>query len=469
MANTKIRCAIFGISHETNTFSTLKTQLHDFRVSRGDEIKLGEFWESYGDVQWIPILLAGASPHGLVSKDAYLAMKNELIGRLKDCLPVDGVYMRLHGAMEIEDIGDGESDLTRSVREVVGCNIPIVASLDLHGNIAPDFAESTNVLTALRTAPHTDGSPTERRAVKHLVRCLREGIRPVNVLVKIPVLLPGEFAVTEIEPARSLYAKLQEIESQPGILDASILIGCAWTDSLYTTVSVIVVAEKDAEKAREYAISLSREIWSRRAEFGPDVQAVPVEEAIRLAVESKEHPFFISDSGDNVTAGGAGDIPIILEGLLKAGAKDAVIAGFADADAVKSCIQAGVGSKITLSLGGKLDKINGYPMEVTGTVEYINATSLAVLQVEGVKVILAADRRAFTSPGSFEAAKIDPEMQRIIVVKQGYLFAGLRPIAQESVMALSPGFTTLLLEQLPYKNVVRPIFPLDKDFEWEVG
>lgn len=465
----KIRCAICGISHETNTFSTLKTQLHDFRISRGDQIKLGEYWQSYEDIQWIPTLLAGAGPHGLVSKDAYLTLKEELIHRLRDSLPVDGVYMRLHGAMEVEEIGDGETDLTKSVRELVGSDIPIVASLDLHGNISPAFAESTNVLTALRTAPHTDGSPTERRAINHLVRCIREGIRPFNILVKIPLLLPGEFAVTEIEPARSLYAKLQEIESQPGILDASILIGCAWTDSPYTSVSIIVVAEVEQASsllnAQKYANSLSRDIWERRAEFGPDTKAVTVEEAVKLAIGSNEHPFFISDSGDNVTAGGAGDIPIILENLLKAGAKDAVIAGLSDQDAVKSCIQSGVGSVITLNIGGKLDKINGYPLEVTGTVEFINSPSLAVLQVKDIRVILTSDRRAFTGPGSFEAAKIKPEKHKIIVVKLGYLFAGLRPIAKRSVMALSPGFTTLLLDQLPYRHIIRPIFPLDKDFD----
>jgi len=464
----KMRCATCGIRHETNTFSTLRTELEDFRVTRGEEVKLGEFWNSFEDIEWVPTLLAGASPHGLVSKDAYLKLKQELVGRIRDAMPVDGVYMSLHGAMEVEEIGDGESDLVNSVREVVGLDVPIVASLDLHGNIAPAFAESTNVLTALRTAPHVDGSETEIRAVNHLVRCVRDGIRPVNVLIKIPLLLPGEYAVTEIEPARSLYAKLHEIESEEGILDASILIGCAWTDSPYTSVSVIVVAEEDTREAREYAVSLARDIWTRRREFGPDAETVPVEEAVRKAMEAKEHPVFISDSGDNVTAGGAGDIPLLLEKLLEAGATDTVIAGLADPDAVKLCIQAGVGSEITLSIGGKLDKVNGYPLEVTGVVEHINLPSLAVLKVEGVKVILASDRRAFTTLHSFEQAKVNPLDQKIIVVKVGYLFSELRDIAQKAIMSLSPGFTNLQLEQLPYKRIMCPIFPLDGDFEWNI-
>jgi len=462
----KIRCAICGIRHETNNFSSLRTELENFRVLRGKEIQLGESWSSFEDVEWVPTLLAGASPHGLVSKEAYLKLKEELINRLHDELSYDGIYMNLHGAMEVEEIGDGESDLVKGVREVVGSDVPIVASLDLHGNISPAFAESTNVLTALRTAPHVDGSQTERRALEHLMRCVKDGIRPANVLIKVPLLLPGEYAVTEVEPARSLYAKLPEIESKEGILDASILIGCAWTDSPYTSVSVIVVAEEDIQKAHEQATSLARDIWERREEFGPDVETIPVEEAIRKAMSAKARPFFISDSGDNVTAGGAGDIPIILEKLLDAGANDAVIAGLSAPDAVTICIQSGVGSKVTLNVGGQLDKVNGYPLEVTGIVEYLNPPSLAVLKVGGVKVILTTDRQAFTTLHSFEQAKINPLEQKIIVVKLGYLFAGLRNTAKGAVMALSPGFTSLLLEQLPYKHITRPIFPLDGDFEW---
>jgi microcystin degradation protein MlrC len=464
----KAKCAICGIRHETNTFSTLRTRLEDFHVLRGEEIITNEFWASFEEIEWAPTLLAGASPHGLVSKEAYLKLKEELMNRLCDVLPVDGVYMNLHGAMEIEEIGDGESDLVSSVREIVGSSVPMVASLDLHGNIAPAFAESTNVLTALRTAPHTDGAETGTRAIGHLVRCVKDGKLPVNVLVKVPLLLPGEFAVTEIEPARSLYARLREIESEEGILDASILIGCAWTDSPYTTVSVIVAAEEESQKARECAGSLAREIWMRREEFGPDAETASVEESITKAMKSRVRPVFISDSGDNVTAGGAGDIPLFLDGLLKAGASDALVAGLADPDAVKLCIQAGTGSQVTLTIGGKLDQINGYPLEVTGVVEHVNPPSLAVLKVEGVKVILASDRRAFTSPQSFQQAAVNPEDYQIVVVKLGYLFAGLRGIAKDSIMGLSPGFTGLLVEELPFKRVMRPIFPLDRDFEWKV-
>ncbi|HID55469.1 TPA: M81 family peptidase [Candidatus Poribacteria bacterium] len=465
----KMRCAICGIRHETNTFSTLRTELENFRIQRGEEILQDGFFKSFKEVEWVPTLLASASPHGLVSREAYLKLKEELLERLSDKLPVDGIYMPLHGAMEVEEIGDGESDLVGSVRRIVGEDVPIVASLDLHGNIAPAFSQAANLLTAYRTTPHVDGVQTRIRAVKHLIRCVKEGIRPINLLVKIPLLLPGEYAITDVEPSRSLYARLQEVELEDGIMDASILIGCAWTDSPHASVSVIVVAEGEGEvqKARELAFGLAREIWSRRREFGPEVETLPVEEAIKEAMKAEKRPVVISDSGDNVTAGGAGDIPILLEKLLELGASEAVVAGITDPDAVARCVQAGEGSEITLKIGGKLDRINGYPIEVKGVVENLDPPSLALLKVNGVRIMLIPDRRPIVTRDDFDRAGVNPLEQQIITVKLGLLFSEIREIARRSIMALSPGFTDLRLDRLPYRYITRPVFPLNGDFEWD--
>jgi microcystin degradation protein MlrC len=224
-----VRFAVGGISHETNTFSTLRTKITDFNIRRGDGILEGKFWGSFGGVEWVPTLLAEAFPHGLVEKYAYLRLREEMLDRLSSSLPLDGVFLDLHGAMEVEEVGCGEEDLAKSVREVVGDDVPIVASLDLHGNISHGLVNKINVLTALRTAPHTDGERTRERAARHLVRCVKEGIKPSSALVKLPLILPGEFAVTDVEPANSLYAKLYELEGENGIIDASIFVGCAWT------------------------------------------------------------------------------------------------------------------------------------------------------------------------------------------------------------------------------------------------
>lgn len=468
-----MRIAVGGIGHETNTFSTLRTGLNDFFIRRGEEIVQGEFWDRYRQqgIEFAGTLTAGAPPHGLVRRDVYLELKAELLERLERALPVDGVYLSLHGAMEVEELGDGESDLAGAIRERVGARVPIVASLDLHGNLAPAFVAAADLLTALRTAPHRDGEATRRRALDHLVRCIREDLRPVSSMIKLPLILPGEWAVTEVEPARSLYATLPEIEAVPGILDASLMIGCAWTDSLYTSVSVLVFAAHDRELAHRHAARLARAVWEQREAFGPDVETATPEEAVARALVAPESTVFISDSGDNVTAGGAGDLPLFAQHLLAARASDAVVAGIADAEAVARCAAAGLNSRITLAIGGKLDSIHAQPLEVSGTVRHLDppaAPVLAVLQVQGVTIVLAADRRAFTSFADFRRAGIDPLRHKIVVVKLGYLFPELRDRAPRAILALGPGFTDLRLDQLPYRRIARPIFPLDQEMEWQI-
>jgi len=462
-----MRCVIGGISHETNTFSTLRTKIDDFRIRRGDQILDNKFWGTFNEVDWVPTLLAEAFPHGLVEKGAYLGLRDELLDRLRSSLPIDGVLLDLHGAMEVEGIGCGEEDLSKSIREVVGTEVPIVASLDLHGNISRELASSINVLTALRTAPHTDGAQTKERAVRHLLRCVKEGIRPSSHLIKLPLILPGEFAVTGIEPAKSLYGRLATLEHEEGILDASIMIGCAWTDTIRTSVSIIVCVEDEKYSSRGHkcAADLAREIWDRRWEFAPEVDTLGIGEAIEGAMKAKERPVFISDSGDNVTAGGAGDMPIMLERLLKSGVTESVVAGIIDPEAVSICARAKRGSRVHLQIGGKLDKVNGCPLKVTGIVKHCDS-EIAVIGVDGVEVILLSGRWQFMDAMGCHEVGINPLDRKIIVVKLGYLFPEIRGIARRSIMALSPGFTSLDIGKLPYKHIMRPIFPLDKDFEF---
>jgi microcystin degradation protein MlrC len=276
---------------------------------------------------------------------------------------------------------------------------------------------------------------------------------------------------------------LEEIDAVEGILTSSLLIGCAWTDSPYTSTSVIVTAEKDKSLAQKCAAHLAKAVWEHREEFKPDVETVSVDEAISKALSAPESTVFISDSGDNITAGGAGDIPLFVEKLLKAGAPDAVVAGIADAKAVARCAEAGEGAALTVEIGGKLDKINGSPLNVTGKVIHLPSSggagvgtphpsegkqpSLAVLRVEGVDIVLTSERQAFTTLESFRRAGIDALKRKIVVVKLGYLFPELRDNALRAIMALSPGFTDLRMEILPFQRVRHPIFPLDKDFTWQ--
>jgi microcystin degradation protein MlrC len=455
-----MRIAVAGIGHETNTFSSLRTTLADFWVRRGDECVPQELRQTFGSkVEFAPCLTANATPNGLVALDAYTALKQELLEMLEKQLPADGIYLSLHGAMEVEGIGDGETDLLKAIRALVGPQMPIAASLDLHGNLSPEFVGSVNILTALRTAPHVDGSETRLRAMGHLVRAIAEQRTLTTAMVKLPLLLPGENAVTAVEPSRSLYGHIAEIENHDGIWDASLMIGCAWTDSPYTSVSTLVVGE-DVVKAEALASSYAELVWSKRREFRPEVETIPVEQAIASAVASREGPVFISDSGDNVTAGGAGDVTFVLKMLIEQDLQDVLYAGITDPEAVSACASATLLDSVRLSLGGKLDTVSAEPLKVKAQVLRVEK-GMATVQVGGVTILIIDGRRPFHTLESFRPSGIDPLTKKIVVVKQGYLAPELRDACSSTFMALSPGFTDLRIESLPYRAVRRPIYPLD--------
>ncbi len=467
----RMRIAIGGIRHETNTFSPLRTGLAEFCVRRGREMLSDLPWAEGidPDIELVPALTAEAMPHGPVRHETYQQLKGELIERLGQAGDLAGIYLDLHGAMEVEEIGDGESDLIGAIRARVGPDILIAASLDLHANLAPAVVAGVNILTAYRTAPHRDQTATRRRAVTHLAHCLRHGIRPVTAMVKPPLLLPGEFAVTDIEPARSLYRLLDTIDAVPGILDSSLLIGCAWTDSPFTSTSAIVVAESDRALAHAQAVRLGGAVWEQRAHFKPETPALAVDEAIAAALSLSERAIFLSDSGDNVTAGGAGDSPLVAARLLAAQVSDAVVAGLADAPAVAACARAGLGGRVSTTVGGTLDPRNSSPLPVSGAVIHLDPPrhpTLAVLRAGGLDIALTADRRGFTTRADLARAGIDASTRKLIVVKLGYLFPELRELASHSFLLLSPGCTDLRLSALPYERVQRPIYPLDDAMDW---
>lgn len=465
----RLRIAVGGIAHESNTFNPLKTGIDGFKVLRGSKLLEDEparFLANLG-VEVVPTIYARAIPSGVVERDAYLRLKEGLLRRLVEAGRVDGVCLTLHGAMTVDGVGDGESDLVKGVREVVGGDVPVSVSLDLHGNIHPEMVEEADIIVAYRTAPHTDVLETRVKAARLLLNSIKRGIKPKPIIVKPPVLLPGELVVTRVEPASTIYRRLDLIDSKPGVTCSSMLVGMAWADMPHSSASSIVVAESEGCETEAYmeACRLAEAYWSSRAMFHFEVEAGPIDEVIEKAKASKVRPIFISDSGDNVTAGAVGDIPLTLERLLALNVKDAVVGGILDPEAVEICKRVGVGKTIRVEVGGKIDRVHGYPVEVRGRVLKVTGEG-AVLRVDGVDVIITSRRRSWTTVRSFLDFGIDPSEKSVLVVKLGYLTASLRRIAGLHLLALSPGCTDLLLERLNYRRIGRPLYPFDEDFEW---
>lgn len=470
-----MRIAVGGWLHETNTFSTMPTRYEDFYFTRGQAVVDKDAWKPIAREghDLIPLPRAWGHPSGRVTLDCFRRITDEIVSGLQANLPLDAVFLDLHGAMEVEEIGDGEAELLREVRGVVGPEVLIGGTLDLHGNLSHEFVGQCDFLTALRTAPHRDGAETLERGVKLLMKCLKEKIRPTTELIKLPFLLPGEAGVTEVEPTRSCFARLPAIDARPGIFVSSIMVGCAWTDCPDTSVSVLVCGT-DRQAMRAEGMELAKEIWAHRAEFQIDVPTADTDDAIRMAADAPERPVFISDSGDNTTAGGAGDSPFFLERLIALEAKEAVMAGICDPEAVAQCFEAGVGNEVDLVIGGRLDQQFAKPFATRARVKRLVSETegvppRALVDIGGIETVLQSDRGPFTRLCDFERMGIKPEEKKILVVKLGYLFPELRDYAPKAIMAFSPGFGDQRMDRLPFERLRRPIFPLDPETEWEPG
>jgi microcystin degradation protein MlrC len=468
-----MRIAIGGLAVECCTFSPLPTPSEDITLLRGDALRQQYlFLNDLPQVEFVPLIRGKATPGGPLEMATYQQIRDEFLAGLRDGGPWDGVYLDMHGALNVLGMDDAEGNWTAQVRDVVGADVLVGASYDLHGNVSRRVVENVDLLTAYRTAPHIDVDETRERGVRLLVDCLTRNVRPHLSFVPVPLLLPGEKAMTTAEPAGSLYARIPELIAQYGLLDASVLVGYCWADEPRVGASVVTLGE-DAAQVRAAAEDLASDYWARRGAFRFGLPVDTVDGCIERAKALPEKPVFISDAGDNITGGGIGDVAYVLERLLAHNVSNCVYAGIFDAAAVETCFAAGVGATLDLSLGGKLDTLHGAPVDVTATVVTLDTSVAgnrhAVIQVGGVRVILTERRTQFIMPQQFEPLGIDPTACDIFVIKLGYLYPDIAPLAAHSIMALSPGAIDPDVDNLPYQRIMRPAYPLDADMTWNAA
>ena len=472
------RIGIGGIAIESCTFSPLPSTLADFVVLRGDALRVRYpfltdwTWPGRADLIWRPALQAKAIPGGSVRRADYDALKAELLDRVRAELPLDGFYFDLHGAMHVAGLDDAEADLARALRAVVGPDCVIIASMDLHGNVSAELVEQVDGFTAYRTAPHEDVIETRRKACAMLVECLDRGAAPARAWARIPVLLPGEHTSTFVEPGRSVYATLAESDRVPEVLDASLWVGYAWADEPRSAACAVVTAWDPAAAERE-ARRIADVYFAARRAFAFIGPADTAARCIAQGLASPMRPVFISDSGDNPTAGGAGDIPqvvaqLLAEPTLASGAQTAIYASLPAPAAVQACFAAGVGQPVRVTVGGVLDPVHGQAIELAGDVFSLVADDevggdLAVLRCGGVHVILTSRRKPYHVIREFTKLGLDPQAHQLVVVKIGYLEPELRATAALALLALTPGAVNQDIPHLPYRRVRRPLFPLDPD------
>jgi microcystin degradation protein MlrC len=473
------RIAFGGIHTECSTYSRIRSRTSDFRVLRAAPLRESssfQFLNRYPH-DFIPTLHARAVPGGPIEHATYQAFKAEFLDLLKSTLPIDGLYLAMHGAMFVEGMHDAEGDWIEAARQIVGPKCPITASYDLHGNLSQRIVDNLDMLSAYRTAPHIDVEETGIRAVDMLVHCLEHNLtspalKPSLVWVPIPVLMPGEKSSTEDQPAKRLYAALEPLNQQPGILDASLLVGYVWADEPRSTASAILtVINKDAG-SKHLVESLAQQYWDARTEFNfGSVKTGTITECLNWAAESTAHPVILADSGDNPTGGGVGDRAEVVEYLIARNFQNALVAGIADLPATEACYRAGIGATIPISIGATLDPKGSTPVQAEAKVLFLLQTDdpperQAVITINGIVVVLTARRRPFHYIQDFTRLGLTIPEFNLLVVKSGYLSPELAPLANPNLMALSDGAINQDIEGLPANQYRPPTFPFVKTLEW---
>ncbi|MGV1838151.1 M81 family metallopeptidase [Rhizobium rhizogenes] len=465
-----MRIAVGGIHTECSTYNPVLAEEKDFRIVSGEALTAAPYFAFLRDydAEFLPTIHARAIAGGPVARHTYEAFKAEFLERLKPLLPLDGLYLAMHGAMYIEGMEDAEGDWITAARALVGDDCLLSASYDLHGNITQRIIDALDMYSTYRTAPHIDVEETMRRAVKMLTESLKTGVKPILLWAPIPVVLPGERTSTVDEPAKSLYDLLPGIDAIDGVWDASLMVGYVWADEPRATAAAIMTGTDRSVLERE-AKRLAQAYWDVRRDFVFGCETGSIEECVAKAITSPTTPVVLAESGDNPTGGGVGDRADVLAELIAKGADGVVFAGIADKAATEACYAGGVGAKLDLTVGASLDTKGSKPVRAEFTVKFLLQTDdaadrQAVVSIGGIDLVLSAKRRPYHNIADFTRLGLDPHQAKIIVVKSGYLSPELAPIANPNLMALSPGVVDQFVERLPRLRKQKPTYPFDKDF-----
>jgi len=476
-----------GFQHETNTFAPDKADWQAFQIGGGwpGLVSGPDVWPAIsganipaaGFVQaaleagdtTIATTWCAASPSAHVAREAYERIAGMILDGIRAALPADAVYLDLHGAMVAEHYDDGEGELLRRVRELIGPDVPLIASLDLHANVTRQMLAQADALVAYRTYPHVDMADTGRRAYRLLQARLAAGKRPAMASRRLDFLIPICWQCTDIEPAKGLYAQLEAIEADA--LHVSFTPGFPAADFPECTPVVWAYGD-DAAAAESAAERMAQAVAAAEPAFAGRLYTP--DEAVQYAMHASagaSRPIIIADAQDNPGAGSNSDTTGMLRALLRNGAQRAAIGLIVDPASAQAIHAAGVGQRIKLALGGHAGLPDDTPFEGEFLIESVSdgkfdATGpfyrgfrldvgpAACLRIDGVRVVVASYKVQMADQAMFRFAGIEPTEQAILVVKSAVHFrADFTPIAQEIIVAAAPGSMPMIISQLPWKRL----------------
>jgi len=489
------RVLIAGFKHETNSFSQLPTTLASYKARTlvyGAEIadhfdhtksEMAAFLDACKANDWQAVhpVYGDATPSGKVDEETFDHIASTITNALSDDGPIDAIMLALHGAMVCTHTEDGEGELLRRIRDKTGPDMTIAITLDLHANITDEMAERADIIVSYRTYPHVDQYETAMEAATLLRRTLDGEIRP-NCTVRRGLMLDGADSgrTTAPGPMTEVLEKAATMSALEGVLSVSVAAGFPWADIQDAGPSAVIVSDGNISDAPDLADRLIEHIWQNRRR--QTVQIMPVGAAIATvkSAPAGDKPIILADYADNPGGGGYGDSTPLLRAMIDADVQNAAFGMLYDPLAVRTCIEQGLGAHVVVAIGGKIDPRFGRPIAVTGTVIAVTDGTLrlkgpmmagtaidmgptAVLKVGGIDIILTSGRFQCYDRMYFDHARIDISKKSVVAVKSSHHFrAAFAPVASQIIVVDSGGgLTSRNFKDLPYKNVRRPIYPLD--------
>jgi microcystin degradation protein MlrC len=476
----QMRIAVCGIQVESSTFTPHRATLSDFAVTRGEDVIAAFPLQEWAPgVEFVGNLNATSRAAGPVEPQVYDELEDETAARLLSVGPVDGVWLDMHGAMSVHGRQSAEERWIRRVRRIVGAGPVLSGSFDPHGNLSLELATMLDLAAFHRHAPHIDNQLTRERAVRNLVHVLERGGRPSKAWVRVPMLLPGERTSTVVEPGATVFGSQLPTIAQYGLIDAAMCVGFFWSEEPRNVAMVFTTAWEETA-ALAAASKLAHIMWNSRDNFTiVSDHYGQWHEAVHHALSRPPRPLYVSDSGDNVTAGGSGDITYCLaqtlsEPVLVEAGVSILFAGLWDPHSLATAAHVEPGGQMDRAIGAHLDSRYGAP--VPGRWKVLRLVhdedgnpSEALLEGRGVNLSVRGTRTPYVQPddagfppGALKAAPVaDPRDFDVVIVKNGYLFPSQAASAASSFMALTPGGTDLDHERLQHQHLDRPLFPWD--------
>ena len=491
---------LFGqFMHETNTFSVQPGDVpafHKMFLYRGADAvahlrdtnsEYAGFMDAAQRFDWTPLhtVAASANPCGKITDAAWHALGGLILaGALEP--DIDGVLLALHGAMVTDSYDDAEGQLLAELREILGPDIPIAITLDLHANVSDRLAQHANIIVSYRSYPHIDMRERGLQAGELLQRTLRGEIKPHTVLARRPLLDGADGGRTDVGPMLELQARAAEFEQEDGVLAVSINAGFGLADIADVGPTVLVTHDTLGDSAntnaryQAMAEELMDRIWDTRDVITNRYLTPAEAAAIAEAHDGQNKPLIIADYADNPGAGTYGDATNLLKAMLDAGLENAAFGALRDAEAAAELVAAGTGATVSLKIGGKVDpRFGGPPLEVSGEVihtgdgHYICDGPMwagleksfgpsAVLRVGGVDILIVSNLLQITDLQQFLSNNIDPRQKKTVALKSMQHFrAAFEPIASKVIVCDCGALAPPDRRSLPFQKVRRPLYPLD--------